>query len=162
MDPVRIVLLKLILAKFEIWKWEGQALPEKKVGKPRAMRPSRFRHISAHVKPSLLDILFLLFQVKRGTTFQFTVVCFDFYLISNIFSCRCACMYNSRIKLLTLISPINIWCYTWKIWLWKDWIEWHNWQTSQATITSRPVTSLGHQGRRIIFWRKPTFCIDSM
>jgi len=32
----------------------------------------------------------------------------------------------------------------------KDWIEWHNWQTSQATVTSRPVTSLGHQEGRII------------
>jgi len=27
-------------------------------------------------------------------------------------------MYNSRIKLLTLISLIKIWCWTWKIWLW--------------------------------------------
>jgi len=30
MDPIRIVSLKLIWAKFEISKWEGQALPEKK------------------------------------------------------------------------------------------------------------------------------------
>jgi len=33
----------------------------------------------------------VLFQVKRGTICQFTVVHFDFCLISNIFSCRCAC-----------------------------------------------------------------------
>jgi len=35
-------------------------------------------------------------------------------------------------KLLTLISPIRIWCQTWKIWFWKDWAEWHNWQKSQG------------------------------
>jgi len=45
------------------------------------------------------------FRVNAGET----VVQFDFCLISNIFSCR----YTSitlRMKLLTLISCIKIWC----------------------------------------------------
>jgi len=33
---------------------------------------------------------------------------------------------------LILISPIQIWCQTLKIWLWKDWAKWHNWQRSQG------------------------------
>ena len=42
--------------------------------------------------PVLLDSLFVLFQVKRGTICQFTVVHFDFCSISNIFSCCYACI----------------------------------------------------------------------
>jgi len=33
----------------------------------------------------------VLFQVKRGTIYQLTVVHFDFCLISNTFSCCYAC-----------------------------------------------------------------------
>jgi len=55
-------------------------------------------------------------------------------------------MYNSRIKLLTLISPIKILCWTWKIWLWKNWTEWHNWQKSQGNSHQQTRNQLGTQG----------------
>jgi len=44
----------------------------------------------------------VLFQVKRVTICQFTVVHFDFCFISNMFSCRYACT-------TLVISPIKIW-----------------------------------------------------
>jgi len=40
----------------------------------------------------LLDSIFVLFQVKRGTICQFTVVHLDFCLISNTFLCCYACI----------------------------------------------------------------------
>jgi len=56
----------------------------------------------------LLDILFVLMQVKLSIFCQFTVVHFDVCLISNIFSCRYASI-TLGMKLLTLISSIKIW-----------------------------------------------------
>jgi len=58
-------------------------------------------------------------------------------------------MYNFRIKLLTLISPIKIWCYTWKILLWKDKNEWHNWQKSQGNSHQQTCNQIWTPGGRI-------------
>jgi len=35
-------------------------------------------------------------------------------------------------------------------------------RSHKATVTSRPVTNLEHQGRQRIFWGRPKFFIDSM
>jgi len=48
-------------------------------------------------------------QVKLVHFYQFTIARFYFCLISNLFSCRYASR-TLRIKLLTLISSIKIWC----------------------------------------------------
>jgi len=92
MDPIRIVLLKHVFrqnSKFE----SGRAKPSQKkwasvdpCGPPGSATYEPTQHLV------LLDSLFVLFQVKRGAIFQFTVVPFDFCLISNIFSCRYACI----------------------------------------------------------------------
>jgi len=49
----------------------------------------------------------MLMQVKLGIFCQFTVVQFDFCLISNIFSCPYANI-TLRMELLALISSIQI------------------------------------------------------
>jgi len=67
-----------------------------------------------YVIPSLLDILFVLMQVKLGIFCQFTVVHFGFCLISNIFSCRYASV-SLRTKRLTFILSIKMWCQNWKL-----------------------------------------------
>ena len=83
----------------------------------QCFRPSAKHLLCRYVTPGFAGHSFRVFC-------QFTVVHFDSCLVSNIFSCR----YSSRtlrMKLLTLILSIKIWCLTWKIWLWKDWIKWH-------------------------------------
>jgi len=66
----------------------------------------------------------VLFQVKRGTICQFTVVLFDFYSISNIFSCPFKTEKFDCEK--TELSGITD-------------------RSHKATVTSRPLTGLGHQ-----------------
>jgi len=77
----------------------------------------------------LLNIFFVLMQVKIGTFLPIHRCAFDFCLISNIFSYGYASK-ALRMELSTLISSIKLWCYTWKIWLWKDWTKRH-WLKSQ-------------------------------
>jgi len=72
----------------------GPRPPRKKVGKPKPMRPPWLHHLCAFVTPSFAGHSF---RVISGETWyycisQFTVVQFDFCLISNIFSCRYACI----------------------------------------------------------------------
>jgi len=70
----------------------GGGARRKKVEELKPKPPSGFRHYESTQHLVLLDILFMLFQVKLGTICQFTVVHYDFSLISNIFSCRYACI----------------------------------------------------------------------
>jgi len=80
------------LGKIQNLKVGGRAFSEKKVGEPKPMRPPRFRHLWAYAAPSFAGHSFVLFQVKRVTICQFTVVHFDFCFISNIISFRYACI----------------------------------------------------------------------
>jgi len=104
--------------------WPGP--PRKECGVPRPMRHPRFRHLWAYVTPSFAGYTF---RVISGETWYHLPIhrcSFSFpFNLNYIFVSLC--MYNSRIKLLTLISHIKIWCQTWKICLWKDWNEWQSW-----------------------------------
>ena len=68
----------------------------KKVGEPRPMRLQGSDTYEPTEQVVLLDILFVLFQVKRGSICQFTVVHFDFcFDLIHIFVSLC--MYNQEI-----------------------------------------------------------------
>ena len=85
-------------------------------------------------------------MLKGGTICQFTVVHFDFCLISNVFSCRYACItleqnFSHQFRLLQFdVKPEKFDCEKTELSGITD-------RSHSATVTSRPVTSFGHQGQ---------------
>jgi len=141
----------------------GPRPPRKKAGEPKHMRPPQFPHYEPTQHLVFLDNLFVLFQVKRGTICQFTVVHFDFCLISNVFSCRYASItlewnFWHQFRLLKFdVKPEKFDCEKTELSGITD-------RNHNATVNSRPATSFGHQGQGgwRIFWGRPKFYIDSM
>ena len=71
-------------------------------------------------------------------------------------------MYNSKIKLLTIIPLLKFDVKPEKFDCEKTELSGITDRSHKATVTRRPVTSFGHQGGRRIFWGRPKFYIDSM
>jgi len=70
-------------------------------------------------------------------------------------------MYNSRLKLLQSFRLLKFDVKPEKIDCEKTELSGITDRSHKATVTSRSVTSLGHQGGRIIFWGRPKSYIDS-
>ena len=109
------------------------------------MRLHRFRHLWVYVTPSFAGHSF---PVISGETWYYLPIhhC-SFWLLFNLkYIFASLCMYNSRIKLLTLISPIKIDVKPEKFDCEKTELSGITDRSHKATVTSRSVTSLGHQG----------------
>jgi len=117
------------------------------------MRSPWFRHLWAYVKPSFAGHSF---RIISGETWCYLPIhrCSFLFLFNLKYIFVLLCMYNTRIKILTLISPITIWCSTWKNWLWKDWAVWHNWQKSQGDSHQQTSNQLGTSGGTKNFLRE--------
>jgi len=66
-------------------------------------------------------------------------------------------MYNSRIKLLTSLLPLKFHVKPEKFDCEKTVLSGITDRSHKATVTSRPVTSLGHQGGEEFSVRGPNF-----
>ena len=99
----RTKLLTLI-TPIKIWCLEvgGSLPPRKKVGKRTPMRPPWLRHLCDFVMPSFA---WHSFRAISGETWYYLPIhrCWFWFLFNLKYIFLSLCMYNSKIKLLTLI-----------------------------------------------------------
>jgi len=108
------------------------------------MQHHRFRHLWAYVTPSFAKHSFR--HISGEMWYNLPIHRCSFWFLFNLkYIFVSLCMYNTRIKLLPLISPIKIDVKPEKFDCEKTELSGITDRSHKATVTSRPVTSLGHQ-----------------
>jgi len=110
----------------------------------------RFRHLWAYVTPSFARHIFR--HISGEMWYNLPIHRCSFWFLFNLkYIFVSLCMYNSRIKLLPLISPIKIDVKPEKFDCEKTELSGITDRSHKATVISRLVTGLGHQGVKEFF-----------